>query len=477
MFQLPFHLTLAFTPSSAPTVKVYSPNDFQPIAQVQYADASDLERLLAVLRPAQARMNALSAHQRAKILRRAAELIGERSERLAKIIGLEGGKPIRDARIEVARARGTLELCAEECLRLDGESIPMDRSAAGEGHLAWTSREPIGPVLAISAFNHPLNLLAHQAGCALASGCVTVIKPAPATPISAHELQQIFLEAGLDASFLYVVHAEIPLIEEMLKSEAFAYVSFVGSARIGWNIRKLIAPGTRLALEHGGHAPAVIRADARLSDAVPQLLKGAFYHSGQVCISTQRIFVHQSIFETFLQQFADNARQLKVGSALHEDTDLGPLIRPAEVVRIRSWIDEAVSAGAKLICGNEVSGEKQQYLSATILTHVPRECKLMQEEVFGPVVCVNSYEDETELFAYLNSSKYLFEASIYTQDLQKGLSLARQQAAMTVVLNNHTAFRVDWMPFGGHGLSGLGMGGVKYAMEEMTRLKQVIVKL
>ena len=206
------------------------------------------------------------------------------------------------------------------------------------------------------------------------------------------------------------------------------------------------------------------------------MIKGAFYHAGQVCISTQAIFVADKIFESFLQQFKTQTLKLITGSALQEDTDVGPLIKPAEVKRLREWIKEAETKGAKIICGNTVSGSHQQYLSPTILTHVPRYASIMKEEAFGPIVCINPYKDEGELLEYLNDKDYIFEAALFTNDLSRAMNIALDFSAMTFVINNHTAFRVDQMPFGGHKKAGLGMGGVKYAMEEMTRLKQIIIK-
>jgi acyl-CoA reductase-like NAD-dependent aldehyde dehydrogenase len=465
-----------FCSSQGPDHELLSPNDHRSLTKIQYATSEDIEGLLRALPRAQEKMKTLKAYERSRILREVARKIEANSARLSWLISAEGGKPLKDAKAEVARAQVTFELCAEEALRIGGETLPMERTPAGENHLAFTLREPIGVVLAISAFNHPLNLLAHQVGPALASGCAVVIKPAPNTPLSAFELQKFFIEAGLPSECIPVVNAEIPEIEKLVSSDAFGFVSFIGSARVGWELRKKIAPGTRLSLEHGGQAPTLIREDADLEAAIPLLVKGAFYHAGQVCISTQKIFVHETIYDKFLPAFKSAVGRLKTGSAEEEDTDVGPLIRTQEVERIRGWIEEALSKGAKVVLGNEIS-QKPQYLLPTILTDVPLDTKVMQEEVFGPVVCVNSYKNEEEVLKVLNQNPYIFEAALFTRDIQKALEIARDFSTMTMVINNHSAFRVDWMPFGGHKLSGLGMGGVKYAIEEMTRIKQIIVKL
>lgn len=476
MFQLPERVPVRFCDSKGPFVTLLSPNDQKPISQIQYATSEDIEKLLTKIRGAQKKFSNISPLERSTILKKIASLIHKDAERLAWLIATEGGKPLRDARVEVARAQTTFEICAEETLNPHREIISMNRTQAALGHEAYTIREPIGPVLAISAFNHPLNLLAHQVGCALASGCVVVVKPAPSTPLCAFELDKIFSEAGLPHDALIVVNAEIPQVETLVKSSVFGYLNFIGSAKVGWNLRRSIAPGTRIGLEHGGQAPAVVAADADLDKAVSALIKGAFYHAGQVCISTQRIFVHQSLYQKFCDKFVAATKNLVVGDARREDTDVGPLIRKAEVTRLLGWIDESLQTGAKVLCGKSTQGDGQ-YLMPTVLASVPRSTRIMREEAFGPVVCLNFYQDFDELLEYLNQNEYIFESCIFSQDQALIEKFALKMNSMTVVINNHNAFRVDWMPFGGHGLSGLGMGGVKYLMEEMTRLKQVIRKI
>lgn len=477
MFKFPSEIPLHFTTSRGKYVDLHSPNDNSFITKVQNATPDDIELILNETKTIQKEIKKLRPFERAHYLKKAAAHLKDKQEFLAQVIASEGGKPLKDARIEVTRAIGTIELCAEETLRIHGEVIPMERTASGKDHLSFTVRDPIGAVLAISAFNHPLNLIAHQVGCAIASGCSVVLKPASSTPTSAHFLKEAFTAAGLPEKFLRVVNAEVPLVEKLVASSAFSFVSFIGSAKVGWEMRRKIAPGTRLALEHGGQAPAIIREDADIDKAVAALIKGTFYHAGQVCISTQGIFVSDKIFDAFLDQFKRAASQLTTGSAMNEDTDVGPLIRPGEVERLQKWIKEATDKGAKIILGNEVSGDTKQYLSPTILTHVPRECSILKDEAFGPVVCINPYQDETELLDYLNDKEYVFEAALFTQNLSAAMNIATEFSAMTFVINNHTAFRVDQMPFGGHGLAGLGMGGVKYAMEELTRMKQIIIKI
>ena len=477
MFQLPEKLPLTFTNSKGQYRKLLSPNDDSLLTLVQDGTAEDIEFLLRETKKAHKEFGKKKPYERSAILKKVASLLKEKEEFLSKVISAEGGKPLKDAKAEAARAIATIELCAEETLRLHGEVVPMERTAAGKDHMAFTVRDPIGPVLAISAFNHPLNLIAHQVGTAIGAGCAVVLKPASQTPVSAYFLNEAFKEAGLPDGALRVLNAEVSLVEKLVTSKEFGFVSFIGSAKVGWEMRRKIANGTRLSLEHGGQAPAIVREDADLDLAIPSLIKGAFYHAGQVCISTQGIFVHEKIYQNFVSRFREAASKLVVGSAMNENTDIGPLIKPAEVERLQKWIKEAEAAGAKVILGNDVSGSSKQYMNATILTDVPRDASIMKDEAFGPVVCLNSYSDEEELLNYLNDKSYIFEAALFTKDISRAMKIASEIATMTFVINNHTAFRVDQMPFGGHKESGLGMGGVKYAMEEQTRMKQIIIKM
>ena len=477
MFPLKSQYQLNFTSSRGEYRDITSPNDLSPFTKVQFGTGEDTEKILTLIKPAQEKMKVMPASERIRILKAVAHDIGKNADQLALLIAREGGKPLKDAIVEVTRARDTFELCAEECWRLHGETIPMDRTESGKGHLNFTTREPIGPVLAISAFNHPLNNLAHQTGPAIAAGNMVVLKPASGTPVTAFVLEEMFRKAGLPSECMMVFTSGTDQVEKLLSSGKFAFVNFIGSAKVGWEMRRKISPGTRISMEHGGIAAAVLREDADLREAIPQLLRGSFYHAGQVCISTQRIFIHRNLFEVFKNEFVQRAKKLRTGTAMDDTTDVGPLIRPEEVVRVKKDIDEAIKRGAKLLCGNEVQGNAKQFLTPTVLSDVPRDSSIMMNEAFGPVVCLNSYEDEEELVKYLNTNEYPFEACLYTRDIKAALTLSQKISTMTMVVNNHNAFRVDWMPFGGHGLAGLGMGGVKYAMEEMTRLKQVIIKL
>lgn len=455
-------------------LKIHSPNDGKLIGEVEQISPPDVDYLAQQVLIGQAALQLIDLNVRVQWLKTIAHKIREAQSDLAHLIALEGGKPIRDARIEVERAALTFELCAEEARRVHGEQLPLSHSPAAKKKMAFTVREPIGPVLVLSAFNHPLNLLAHQVGSALASGCAVVFKPSPGTPYCGEWLAEALLSVGVPATICQICHAQNPEIELLVQRPEFQFVSFIGSAKIGWNLRRLIAPGTRIALEHGGVATAMVCADADLALATHALIRGAFYHAGQVCISTQKIFIHKNIWDSFVSGFVAAGRQLNVGDARDEKTDIGPLIRVTEKIRLIEWIKEAEAMGARVLL-KDADERLGSLMGATILSHVPASCRLMNEEAFGPVVCLIPYENDEEVFHTISMSPYHFTASVFTKDMANALECAKKLSAMNVMINDHTAWRVDEMPFGGHRQSGLGMGGVRWAVEEQTRLKQVVL--
>lgn len=457
-------------------LRVLGPNDGKILGEIELMHADDVALVAQSVLRGQALLSTVTALQRAQWLKALAQKVRSAKNDLAHLIAAEGGKPLKDAQVEVDRAALTFDLCAEEALRIHGDQLPLAHSPAARGKTAITLREPIGPVLALSAFNHPLNLLAHQVGTALASGNAVVFKPSPATPFCAEWLADSLREVGVPTDVALVCHADVPVIELLVQRAEFQFVSFIGSARVGWQLRRLLAPGTRLALEHGGVATAILFPDADLGLAATTLVRGAFYHSGQVCISTQKIFVHESIWDAFSASLVASTRQLKVGDARDEKTDLGPLIRHSEVERLHTWIEEACLLGARVLLDGRTD-HSAPYLGPTILSHVPPEATLMTEEAFGPIVCLVPFTDATEAYRAIEHSPFHFAAAVYTQDLARGFEAATKLSAMNVMVNDHTAWRVDEMPFGGHRQSGLGMGGVRWAIEEQTRLKQVVLPM
>lgn len=455
--------------------KVVNPFDLSEIGEVPTHDWDEVDGYLAKAAELHAdRSQWLKTHERADILHKVVKIMRERRDHLAMQIANEGGKPLVDARVEADRAIKGVELCIEDLGNIRGTEIPMGLSPSGDGRFAWTSREPIGPVVAVSAFNHPLNLIVHQVCPAVAVGCPVIVKPAGDTPLSAFEFIDILHEAGLPEGWARAVCPPRDVSEKMVTDPRVAFFSFIGSAGVGWSLRSKLAPGTRCALEHGGVAPVIVDPTADLDAAVPSLVKGGFYHSGQVCVSVQRVFAHSSLAEDLANRLADAAKQLKVGNAIEEDVECGPLIRPKEVDRVAEWVEEAREGGAQVLCGGEKLSDTTY--APTVLLNPPADATISRNEVFGPVVCVYSYDDVDAAIAQANSLDVAFQAAVFTNDLAGAMHTYRNIDASAVMVNDHTAFRVDWMPFAGLRSSGHGVGGIPYTMHEMTIEKMIVIK-
>lgn len=457
------------------TIKVNSPFDGSLIKEIPLLNEQEVdEKLARAYSLFQDRSRWLAAHERISILEKTKLLMQGRVEELTKIAASEGGKPYQDSKVEVLRAINGVQLAIEHIGQLKGEQIPMGTTAASINRWAFTMREPIGVVLSISAFNHPLNLAVHQIIPAFAVGAPVIIKPATSTPLSAIELVKIMKEAGLPDDWAEVVLCNRDNAEKMVKDERVNYLSFIGSAEVGWSLRSKLAPGTRCALEHGGSAPVIVEADADLTQTIPALAKGGFYHAGQVCVSVQRVYVHESILEKFTSDLVQSALEMVVGDPLDPKTEIGPLIQEYEVDRVEQWVNEAIAEGAKVICGGKrISNTCYE---PTVLLNPKSNSKVSQNEVFGPVVCLYSYNELQDAINASNSLPLAFQSAIFTSNLDVALDAVNQLNASTVMVNDHTAFRVDWMPFGGRDTSGIGTGGITYSMHEMTREKLMVIK-
>jgi acyl-CoA reductase-like NAD-dependent aldehyde dehydrogenase len=419
----------------------------------------------------------LPLQQRREILVRARDIMRGRAEELALQAAREGGKPLVDSRIEVARAIDGFDIAIATLATMTGETIPMGLNAASMSRHAWTMPEPIGVVAAISAFNHPVNLIVHQTVPAIAVGCPVIVKPAGDTPLSAYSVVGILHEAGLPQEWCRVVLTDRDAAQRLATDPRVDYLSFIGSQKVGWMLRSNIAPGTRLALEHGGVAPVILGEDAMLmpdDKLIAPLTKGAFYHSGQVCVSVQRIYAPAAMASKFAGKLASAASVLIVGDPTLEDTDCGPLIRPAEVDRVEQWVSEAVAGGGKVLCGG--SRISDTCYAPTVLLDPPDAAKVTREEVFGPVACVYSYDILDSAISRANDSPYAFQAAVFTENIDNAMYCVDRLNASAVMVNDHTAFRVDWMPFGGRKLSGLGVGGINYSMRDMCQDKLVVVR-
>jgi acyl-CoA reductase-like NAD-dependent aldehyde dehydrogenase len=458
------------------SLNVTSPYDGSLIRTIPLNDAVDAERMIDRAASLFAdRDDWLEPHNRLEILQRLSSLVEGEAEEFSRLIAMEGGKPLLDARVEVARAVDGIRLAAKELSHImRGEEIPMGHTAATSGRTAFTTYEPIGIVVAVSAFNHPLNLIVHQAVPAIAVGCPVIIKPAGTTPLTCLRFCEFMGLAGLPEGWCQPIVCDNEVAEKLVTGPRTAFFTFIGSARVGWMLRSKLSPGTRCALEHGGSAPVIVEESADIEHAIPSLLKGAFYHAGQVCVSVQRVFVPEEGAEDFAKRLSEGAEKLKVGDPSKEDTEVGPLILPREVDRVAEWVEEAVGLGANLLTGGKKLGNTTY--APTVLFDPPRDAKVSREEIFGPVVCVYPYKELGEAVEEANSLDVAFQASVYSSDIRNALDTVRRLDASAVMVNDHTAFRADWMPFAGRRASGLGIGGIGYTMHDMIQHKLTVIK-
>jgi len=456
--------------TTAFTRDICIPYDGARFATVFEGGAEEVEAAVEEARRAAPVMREMTLDDRAAILRRAHAALLEARQDMAATIASESGKPLREALLEVDRAAQTLLFSAEEAHRLAGEVVPMEASPAGKGRWAMTLREPLGVIAAITPFNFPLNLAMHKIGPAIAAGNAVVHKPASATPVCALKMAAIFAACGLPPGALNVVTGPGGAIGDLFsRHPGIQMITFTGSPDVGVRIRSL-AGLKRVTLELGSNSAVIIGPDADLDDAVPRCVTGAFAHSGQVCISVQRIFVHRSIGKEFLDRLVEGARRLRLGHPLDPETEISSLITESEAVRVEQWIAEAVAAGARLLTG----GRRQRAtIEPAVLADVPAGVKLSCREAFGPVVAVNAYDDLEDAIEHVNASDYGLQAGIFTKDLSQAFYAARKIHVGGFLINDVPQFRVDQMPYGGVKLSGVGREGPKYAIQEMTEVKLV----
>ncbi|MCH8944343.1 MAG: aldehyde dehydrogenase family protein [Proteobacteria bacterium] len=458
------------------TLTVNSPYDGRELDQLA---TSGLEHVDDALAAAHAlfrdRSSWLSIPQRLEILARTAEIMASEVEELTLVAASEGGKPYSDSKVEVIRAIDGVHLCAETLRSHPGDVIPIGTTPATVGRIAFTRKEPIGVVVAVSAFNHPLNLIVHQVGPAVASGCPVVVKPAADTPLSCIRFVEILREAGLpDAWAQVVITDDREAAEALVTDPRVGFFSFIGSARVGWMLRSKLAPGARCALEHGGAAPVILAPPYDREAALTSVLKGGFYHAGQVCVSVQRLYIPKSEAEEFAKALAARAADLKVGAPEEPTTEVGPLIRRAEVTRVADWVDEAVAAGAQLLTGGKAISDS--CYAPTVLLDPPADVRVSKLEIFGPVVCVYGYDDLDAAVAEANALPVAFQAAVFSNDIDQSMRLYKQLDASAVMINDHSAFRDDVMPFAGLRESGLGVGGIPYTMHDMQIDKMLVIK-
>lgn len=457
-------------------LKVVQAFDRAPIAEIKTDDALALEhKLQAAERVFKDRDGWLKPHQRIAILRKLAALMEGKRDHFAMLIAREGGKPLPDAIIETNRAIDGVHNAADELRNFAGREIPMGLSAAAENRWAFTTKEPIGIVAAISAFNHPLNLIVHQVAPAIAVGCPVIVKPASATPLCCLDFVKLVHEAGLPEPWCQsLVLDGNELAEKLATDRRIAFLSFIGSAKVGWSLHAKLAPGVRSALEHGGVAPAIVDRSADLGKTIEPIVKGGYYHAGQVCVSTQRIYVHHDIADEFTQALVARVEKLRTGDPTRQDTEVGPLIQLREADRVSEWIAEAIDGGATLATGSQRFSETT--LMPTVLLDPAADARISTQEIFGPVVAVYRCRDLGDAINVANSLPTAFQASIFAQDIDVVMRAADRLDASAVMINDPTAFRTDWMPFAGRKQSGYGTGGIRYTMRDMTHEKMIVMR-
>ncbi len=451
---------------------VRSPYSGDLLATVCQAESHHIAQALELMKQAAPDLAAIPAHVKARALAQIADGIAARHDEFSTTLSEEAGKPLTDARREIDRGIHTFRLAAEESTRMPGETIPMDLTPGGEAYTATVKRFPLGPVLGITPFNFPLNLVAHKVAPCLAAGNPIVLKPAPQTPLTALLLGEVFLTTDMPSTALTILPCSNELAQRMVEHPVFQALSFTGSVNVGWMLKGK-AGRKRVLLELGGNAGVIIEPDANLETAVARCVAGGFGYAGQTCISVQRIYVHQSKYDRFLKSFVDNVRTLPMGDPALETTVVGPLIDEQAAIRVETWIQEAVSQGAKIHTGGSRHGS---VMEATVLTNVNPAMKVCCEEVFGPVVTISPYTKLQEALDLMNDSPFGLQAGIFTKNIDAMYQAYASLDVGAVLVNEIPTFRADHMPYGGIKHSGLGREGVRYVIQELTEPKLLIVK-
>ncbi len=454
-------------------LEVKNKYDGKTIGVLPISTAEDVNKAIDAAERAENVMADMPAHKRAEILLKTAALIRERADDLAKTIAAEAGKAMKFARAEVDRAVLTFTIAAEEAKRLHGETIPLDAIPAGEGYFGFWTRRPVGVIAAISPFNFPLNLVAHKVAPALASGNTLVLKPAEKTPLAAVKLCEILMDAGLPAGALNLVNGAGAVVGEMLVTDPRVdKITFTGSPVVGQRILS-IAGIKKVTLELGNTSPVVVAPDADLDYVAKRCAVGAYYNSGQVCISVQRIYSEKKVYEPFTEKFVKASEAMVVGDPLDERVDVGPMIDIKEADRIESWVNEAQGDGAKVLTGGKRDGAVYY---PTVLTNVEPDMKVVAEETFGPVASIISSDDFESALQQANDTKFGLQVGVFTNDVNRVFKAIKRLNFGGVIINDTPVFRADHMPYGGNRQSGLGREGLRFAMEDMTNIQMVAIR-
>lgn len=440
--------------------------------RVAMADASAIDKAIAAAVAAEAPMAAIPPYERQAVLNHCVQRFTERAEELADALCIEAGKPIKDSRGEVSRLIDTFRVAAEEAVRIGGEVLNLEIAPRAKGYRGFTKRVPLGACSFISPFNFPLNLAAHKVAPAIAAGCPFVLKPASRTPIGALIIGEILAETDLPKGAFSILPCHRDGADLFTEDDRLKLLSFTGSPAVGWDL-KARAGKKKVVLELGGNAACVVDENSNLDDAVARIIFGAFYQSGQSCIGVQRIYGHQSQYAELKQRLVEKATQLKMGDPKKEDTFIGPMISESEAKRLDKWIQEAVAAGATVLCGGKRNGAM---LEATLLENVPRHCAICTEEAFGPVAVLESFDDFDEVLARVNDSAFGLQAGIFTRDLYRAQKAWDVLDVGGVVIGDVPSWRVDNMPYGGVKDSGLGREGIRWAIADMTEERLLVIR-
>jgi len=453
--------------------EVVSPYDGAVVGTTFWATAQHAETAVRAAQRAFETTRKMPGFERQRILREISEGIRVRQEEFARLIASEAGKPIRTAREEVNRAVFTFAIAAEEATRIGGEWLPLDWQASAAGRGAIVRRFALGPILAISPFNFPLNLVAHKVAPAIAAGCTIVLKPAPKTPLTSLLLAEVIAKSGWPKGAFNVLNLANPDAERLVTDDRLKMLSFTGSGPVGWAL-KAKSGKKKVALELGGNAAVIVHSDWPAEDAADRCVAGGYAYAGQTCVSVQRIFVHRDVEEKLLARLVDGVRKLKMGDPLDESTDVGPMINEDAARRAASWIDEAARAGAKIATGGKRKGS---FLEPTVLTHTRRDMKVSCQEVFAPVVTVEPYDDFDDAIRRINDSPFGLQAGLFTRDARLLFRAFEELEVGGVIAGDMSSFRIDHMPYGGVKESGMGREGVRYAIEEMTEPRILVLNL
>lgn len=459
---------------SKETLEVRSPYNGKVAGTTFRPTEGDVEDAINAATKSVKETASLPTYRRSDILSNISSGIARRKEEFAKSITLEAGKPIKDSRREVERAVHLTGLAAEEVKRIGGELFPLDLLESAKGHVALTGRFPVGPILGITPFNFPINLVCHKLAPAIAGGNAIIIKPTSATPLTALLLAEVVRESGLPVGALSALPCDSAMAEKMAKDDRLKMLTFTGSAAVGWRL-KAIAGKKKVLLELGGNAGAIIDKDADLEFAAQRSAYGAFTYSGQSCISLQRLFVHEEVYQHFLDLLIGHVRGLKAGNPMDEDTSIGPLITPDAVKRVEERLKESVSQGARVLLGGKPVGNS--IIEPAVVVDTRPDMKINCEEVFGPVVTVTKFSSFEHAVDEVNRSPYGLQAGVFTNDINKIFMAYRSLEVGGVIINDVPTFRADHMPYGGVKDSGMGREGIRYAIEEMTEPRLLVLNL